>query len=160
MDREEEHDQRAARDSAAVSWSGDRHPSGGYGFDSFDPAGAVTVGRVDLYEHQGKELLARYAIPVPVGALAATPEQAGAQTASLGRPVVIKAQVLSGGRGKAGGVVRVEDPQAAVRPRRGFSAASSVGTAVELLLVEPACEIAHEYYLAVSVDRGAAASCC
>ena len=59
---------------------------------------------MDLYEYQGKELFARFGIPVSEGRLAETPEQARAAAEGLGGPVVVKAQVLTGGRGKAGGV--------------------------------------------------------
>jgi succinyl-CoA synthetase beta subunit len=59
---------------------------------------------VDLYEYQGKQLFARFGIPVSDGRLATTPEEALAAAEEIGGPVVVKAQVLTGGRGKAGGV--------------------------------------------------------
>jgi acyl-CoA synthetase (NDP forming) len=59
---------------------------------------------VDLYEHQGKELFRRFGIAVPDGRVATTPSEARAAAAELGGAVVVKAQVLTGGRGKAGGV--------------------------------------------------------
>ena len=68
---------------------------------------------MDLYEHQGKELLARYGIPVSEGRVALTPAEARAAAEELGGPVVVKAQVLTGGRGKAGGVKLAKDPDEA-----------------------------------------------
>ncbi|MGZ8701299.1 MAG: ATP-grasp domain-containing protein, partial [Gaiellaceae bacterium] len=65
---------------------------------------------MDLYEYQGKQLFARFGIPVSAGRLATTPEEARAAAEEIGGPVVVKAQVLTGGRGKAGGVKLAEDP--------------------------------------------------
>ncbi len=79
---------------------------------------------MDLYEHQGKELLARYGIATGEGRIAYTPEEAEAAARDLGGMVVIKAQVLVGGRGKAGGIKLTEDP----RRRPGWRATSSGST--------------------------------
>ena len=65
---------------------------------------------MDLYEYQGKELFKRFGIPVSEGRLATTPEDAREAAEELGGPVVVKAQVLTGGRGKAGGVKLAENP--------------------------------------------------
>ena len=65
---------------------------------------------MDLYEYQGKQLFKQFGIPVSEGRLAATPEEARAAAEELGGPVVVKAQVLTGGRGKAGGVKLADDP--------------------------------------------------
>src|SRR5204863_1032020 len=65
---------------------------------------------VDLYEYQGKELFRHFGIPVSDGRLATTPEEARTAAADLGGQVVVKAQVLTGGRGKAGGVRLADDP--------------------------------------------------
>jgi succinyl-CoA synthetase beta subunit len=65
---------------------------------------------VDLYEYQGKELFRRFGIPVSEGRLATTPEEAREAAEQLGGPVVVKAQVLAGGRGKAGGIKLADDP--------------------------------------------------
>jgi succinyl-CoA synthetase beta subunit len=70
---------------------------------------------VDLYEYQGKALFRRFDIPVSDGRLATTPEEARAAAEELGGPVVVKAQVLTGGRGKAGGVKLADDPDDAER---------------------------------------------
>ena len=65
---------------------------------------------MDLYEYQGKDLFRRVGIPVSEGRLATTPEEARAAAEEIGGPVVVKAQVLTGGRGKAGGVKLADDP--------------------------------------------------
>ncbi|HEU5244244.1 MAG TPA: ATP-grasp domain-containing protein, partial [Gaiellaceae bacterium] len=64
---------------------------------------------MDLYEYQGKDLFRRVGIPVSEGRLATTPEEAREAAEQLGGPVVVKAQVLTGGRGKAGGVKLADD---------------------------------------------------
>jgi succinyl-CoA synthetase beta subunit len=110
---------------------------------------------VDLLEYEGKELFARCGIPVSEGRLAASPEQAGAVAAELGGKVVLKAQVLSGGRGKAGGVKVAEGAEAARRVATEMFGLEIGGQRVELLWLEPASAIAREYYLSVSLDRGA-----
>jgi succinyl-CoA synthetase beta subunit len=110
---------------------------------------------VDIYEYRGKELFARYGIPVPEGRLARSPEEAQAIAKELGGHVVLKAQVLSGGRGKAGGVRVVADPAAASREAGEILALEIGGQRVECLLVERASEIAREYYLSATFDRGA-----
>jgi len=73
---------------------------------------------VDLYEYQGKQLFARFGIPVSEGRLATSPEEARAAAEVLAGPVVVKAQVLTGGRGKAGGVKLADDPADARRADR------------------------------------------
>ena len=65
---------------------------------------------MDLYEYQGKQLFRRFGIPVSEGRLATSPEEARAAAVELGGQVVVKAQVLTGGRGKAGGVKLADDP--------------------------------------------------
>ena len=74
---------------------------------------------MDLYEYQGKELFARHGIPVSEGVIAHTPEEARAAAEALGGPVVVKAQVLVGGRGKAGGIKLAADPAEAERHADG-----------------------------------------
>ena len=68
---------------------------------------------MDLYEYQGKQLFARFGIPVSEGRLATSPEEARAAAEELGGPVVVKAQVLTGGRGKAGGIKLASSPEEA-----------------------------------------------
>jgi succinyl-CoA synthetase beta subunit len=109
---------------------------------------------VDLYEYQGKELFGRFGIPVSEGRLAASPEQARAAAEELGGPVVVKAQVLTGGRGKAGGIKLAQTPIEAGEAAEQILGLDISGHVVEKLWVERASEIAKEYYLSVTFDRG------
>jgi succinyl-CoA synthetase beta subunit len=110
---------------------------------------------VDLYEYQGKELFARFGIPVSEGRLATTPDEAAAAAAELGGRVVVKAQVLTGGRGKAGGIKLAEGPDAAREQAEQILGLDIRGHVVRRLWVERASEIAKEYYLSLTFDRGA-----
>jgi succinyl-CoA synthetase beta subunit len=110
---------------------------------------------VDLYEYQGKELFKRFGIPVSEGRVAATPAEARAAAEELGGPVVVKAQVLTGGRGKAGGIKLADDPAEAEESARAILGLDINGHVVRKLWVERASEIAKEYYLSVTFDRGA-----
>jgi succinyl-CoA synthetase beta subunit len=110
---------------------------------------------VDLFEYQGKELLGRYGIPVPSGTLAMSAEAARAAASEVGGPVVVKAQVLTGGRGKAGGIKVASSPDEAAARTQEILGLDIRGHVVERVWVEPASEIAREYYLAVTLDRGA-----
>jgi succinyl-CoA synthetase beta subunit len=109
---------------------------------------------VDLYEYQGKELFRRYGIPTSEGRLAETPAEARTSAKELGGQVVVKAQVLTGGRGKAGGVKLVEDPEDAGRKAEEIIGLDINGHVVRKLWIERASEIAKEYYLSVTFDRG------
>jgi succinyl-CoA synthetase beta subunit len=109
---------------------------------------------VDLYEYQGKELFKRFGIPVSEGRLATTPEEARAAADELGGQVVVKAQVLTGGRGKAGGVKLADDPADAERKAREILGLDIRGHVVHKVWIERASEIAKEYYLSVTFDRG------
>ncbi len=109
---------------------------------------------MDLYEYQGKELFRRFGIPVSDGRLATTPEEARAAAEELGGTVVVKAQVLTGGRGKAGGVKLAEGADDAERKARDIFGLDINGHVVRKLWVEQASEIAKEYYLSVTFDRG------
>jgi succinyl-CoA synthetase beta subunit len=109
---------------------------------------------VDLYEHQGKELFARYGIPVSEGRVATTPEEARAAAEELGGQVVVKAQVLTGGRGKAGGIKLADTPEEAEERARDILGMDIRGHVVRRLWIEQASEIAKEYYLSVTFDRG------
>jgi succinyl-CoA synthetase beta subunit len=109
---------------------------------------------VDLYEYQGKELFARAGIPVSEGRVATTPEEARAAAAELGGQVVVKAQVLTGGRGKAGGIKLAETPDEAEERAREILGLDIRGHVVRKLWIEQASDIAKEYYLSVTFDRG------
>jgi succinyl-CoA synthetase beta subunit len=110
---------------------------------------------VDLYEYQGKELFRRFRIPVSDGRLATTPQEARNAAEELGGQVVVKAQVLTGGRGKAGGVKLADDPADAEAKAREILGLDIRGHVVHRLWIESASEIAKEYYLSVTLDRGA-----
>ena len=109
---------------------------------------------MDLYEYQGKELFRRFGIPVSEGRLATTPEAARAAAEEIGGQVVVKAQVLTGGRGKAGGVKLADDPQDAEEKARDILGLDINGHVVRKLWIESASEIAKEYYLSITFDRG------
>jgi succinyl-CoA synthetase beta subunit len=109
---------------------------------------------LDLYEHQGKELLARFGIPVSAGRLALTADETRAAAEELGGPVVVKAQVLTGGRGKAGGVKLADGPDEAAERAGEILGLDIRGHVVGRLWIESASEIAREYYLSVTLDRG------
>src|SRR6266571_4470530 len=108
---------------------------------------------MDLYEYQGKELFRRFGIPVSEGRPAATPEEARAAAEELAGPVVVKAQVLTGGRGKAGGIKLADGPDEAEARAREILGLDIRGHVVRRLWVERASEIAKEYYLSVTFDR-------
>jgi succinyl-CoA synthetase beta subunit len=110
---------------------------------------------MDLYEYQGKQIFEQFGIPVSKGRLATTPEEARRTAEELGGPVVVKAQVLTGGRGKAGGVKLADDPDDAGQKAKEIIGLDIRGHVVEKVWVEQASEIAKEYYLSVTFDRGA-----
>src|SRR6476659_4442822 len=110
---------------------------------------------MDLNEYQGKQLFKQFGIPVSEGRLATTPEEARAAAEELGGPVVVKAQVLTGGRGKAGGVKLADDPADAEQKARDIIGLDIRGHLVEKVWIERASDIAKEYYLSITFDRGA-----
>jgi succinyl-CoA synthetase beta subunit len=114
---------------------------------------------VDLFEHQAKEIFAEYGVPVPEGRVAHTPAEARAIAeafAAAGKPhVVVKAQVKTGGRGKAGGVKLADGPGDAEEKARQILGMDIKGHTVHKVLVEEASDIAQEYYLSYLVDRSA-----
>jgi succinyl-CoA synthetase beta subunit len=107
-----------------------------------------------LFEYQGKELFAKYGIPVPRSKLADSPAQAVAAVDEVGLPAVIKAQVLSGGRGKAGGVVVVTSRDEAGEEARRILSLRVAGEETRAVLVEEAFDHEEEMYLSISLDRG------
>ena len=109
---------------------------------------------MDLYEYQGKQLFARFGIPVSDGRPAKTAEEARAAAEELGGQVVVKAQVLTGGRGKAGGIKLADDPADAEAKAREILGLDIRGHIVRTLWIERASEIAKEYYLSLTFDRG------
>jgi succinyl-CoA synthetase beta subunit len=109
---------------------------------------------MDLYEYQGKQLFARFGIPVSEGKLATTPEEARAAAEAVGGQVVVKAQVLVGGRGKAGGIQLADSPEEAEARARDILGMDIRGHVVRAIWIEKASDIAREYYLSVTFDRG------
>jgi len=112
---------------------------------------------VKLQEYRSKEILARHGVPLLAGQIAATPEEARAAAADIGGPVVVKAQVLVGGRGKAGGVKLAATPDEAEQKAREIIGLNIKGTTVKTVLIAPAADIAHEYYLGLILDRASRA---
>ena len=116
-----------------------------------------------VHEHQAKALLRAFAVPVPRGDVATTPAEAKAVAARLGGPVVVKAQVHAGGRGKAGGIQLADGPvaaEAAARQILGMRLTTPQtppeGILVRSVLVEEASAVARELYLSVTLDRARA----
>jgi succinyl-CoA synthetase beta subunit len=110
---------------------------------------------MDLYEHQGKELFRQAGIPVSEGRLATTPAEAREAAEALGGPVVVKAQVLTGGRGKAGGIKLAATPEEAEARAEEILGLDIRGHVVRKLWIEQASDIAKEYYLSLTFDRSA-----
>jgi succinyl-CoA synthetase beta subunit len=108
---------------------------------------------VDLFEFQAKDLFATYGIPVPKGKVATTPDEARAVAAELGGRVVVKSQVKTGGRGKAGGIKLADDPDDARAKAEQILGMDIKGHTVRQVLVEEASDIAKEYYFSILLDR-------
>ncbi|MGA2164671.1 MAG: ADP-forming succinate--CoA ligase subunit beta [Solirubrobacteraceae bacterium] len=110
---------------------------------------------MDLLEYQGKQLFARHGLAVSAGKMVESVEDAVAAAAEVGYPVVVKAQVLIGGRGKAGGV-KLADDEAQAREHAGNILGMDIhGHVVRKLWIEHASDIASEYYASVLLDRQA-----
>ncbi|HQV68538.1 MAG TPA: ADP-forming succinate--CoA ligase subunit beta [Thermoflexales bacterium] len=106
-----------------------------------------------LHEYQAKRIFGEYGIAVPRGVVADTPALARAAAAQIGLPVVIKAQVLTGGRGKAGGVKVAKTLDEVEAKAKDILALSIKDIPVEKVLIDPAANIKHEIYLGVTMDR-------
>jgi len=112
---------------------------------------------VNIHEYQAKELLVAQGIPVPMGEVATTPEEAEAIALRLGGAVVIKAQVHAGGRGKAGGVKLAKNPQEAKEKAGQILGMQIKGLTVNKVLIAPAEDIASEAYVGIILDRASKA---
>jgi succinyl-CoA synthetase beta subunit len=110
-----------------------------------------------IHEYQAKDILARYGIPVQPGKVAATPEEAEQIAREFGVPVVIKAQVYVGGRGKAGGIQFGDTPEQAREAASRVLGMDIKGLTVQKVLVTPKIAIKEEYYLGVIMDRASQA---
>ncbi|CCH35043.1 Succinyl-CoA ligase [ADP-forming] subunit beta [Saccharothrix espanaensis DSM 44229] len=109
--------------------------------------------RVDLYEYQAKDLFAAHDVPVLPGDVASTPAEAKAIAERFGQTVVVKAQVKTGGRGKAGGVKLAETPAETEVKADAILGLDIKGHVVHRVLVTPASDIAEEYYFSFLLDR-------
>jgi succinyl-CoA synthetase beta subunit len=112
---------------------------------------------MDLLEYQGKQLFSKHGVPVPDGRPASTVAEAVDAADELGYPVVVKAQVLIGGRGKAGGIKLAANREEAEQHAGAILGMDIRGFTVHELYVEKASDIAEEYYAAIVFDRGAKA---
>jgi succinyl-CoA synthetase beta subunit len=108
---------------------------------------------VDLFEYQAKDLFAKHGVPVLPGSVAETPEEARAAAARIGTTVVVKAQVKTGGRGKAGGIKLAGTPDEAAEKAAAILGMDIKGHTVHKVLVTEASDIAEEYYFSFLLDR-------
>lgn len=108
-----------------------------------------------LYEYEGKEIFSKYGIKVPRGYVISSPDDIEEALRRVGLPAVLKAQVLVGGRGKAGGVRIARSPEEASRLAREMLSMELKGVRVRRVLVEEAIKISKELYLSITIDRAA-----
>jgi succinyl-CoA synthetase beta subunit len=108
---------------------------------------------VDLFEYQARDLFAKHGVPVLPGAVAETPEEARAASERLGGRVVVKAQVKTGGRGKAGGVKLADDPADAAEKAGQILGMDIKGHTVHRVMLAVTADIAEEYYVSYLLDR-------
>ena len=108
---------------------------------------------MDLFEYQAKQLFAGHGVPVGLGEVAETPEQARQIAERLGGVVVVKAQVKTGGRGKAGGVKVAKTPDEAYAAAEAILGMDIKGHTVHRVLVDPGAQIEQEYYFSYLLDR-------
>jgi succinyl-CoA synthetase beta subunit len=108
---------------------------------------------VDLFEHQGKELFARFGLPLIEGEVARSPEEARQAAERLGGSVAVKAQVQIGGRGKGGGIVLARSPDEAGEAARKMLEGGFRGMPVTRVLCERLVDIRGEFYMALTLDR-------
>jgi succinyl-CoA synthetase beta subunit len=108
---------------------------------------------VNIHEYQGKEIFQSYGIPVNDQEIVRTPEAAKAAAQKMGTTVVVKAQVLVGGRGKAGGVKLAKTPEEAEEKARDILGLTIKGIPVEKVMITPASEILQEFYVSITVNR-------
>ena len=109
---------------------------------------------MNLHEYQSKRIFAQHGIPIPTGEVATTPAEAREIATRLGGPVVVKSQVLVGGRGKAGGIKLAKTPDEAEARAQDILGMDIKGLTVKRVLVDEAADIATEIYLGAVLDRG------
>jgi len=117
---------------------------------SHDPKGGA---RVNIHEYQAADILGRYGIPLNAGQVATTPDEAAEAARALGGTVAVKAQVHSGGRGKAGGIKLAKSPDEARDVAGRILGMDIRGHVVNRVLVVPGVSIAAEYYVGITLDR-------
>ena len=108
---------------------------------------------MDLFEYQARDLFESYGVPVLSGIIADTPEEASAAAAKIGGTVVVKAQVKAGGRGKAGGVKVVHNPEDAATAAEAILALTIKDLPVNRVMVAAGAKIAQEFYFSILLDR-------
>jgi len=108
---------------------------------------------VKLHEYQSKRLFARHGVPIPAGDVATSATEARAVAEELGGPVVVKSQVLVGGRGKAGGIKLAQNPDEAESYAKKILGMEIKGLPVRTILVDEAADIREEIYLGIVIDR-------
>ena len=108
---------------------------------------------MDLFEYQARDLFAKHGVPVLKGIVATTPEEAKAAAEEIGGLTVIKAQVKTGGRGKAGGVKLAKSPEEAYEHAKAILGMDIKGHTVHRVLVADGADIAEEYYFSLLLDR-------
>ena len=106
-----------------------------------------------LYEYEAKKLFAQFKIPITTGEVVETKEQVKAFVEKLGKPVVLKAQILTGGRGKSGGVKFAQSPQDAEKKADALFASKIKGFPIQKILVDEKLDIDKEFYLGITLDR-------
>src|SRR6266571_2917221 len=112
-----------------------------------------TTFSVDLFEYQAKQLFQKYGVPVGLGEVATTPDEAAAAAERIGGVTVVKAQVKTGGRGKAGGVKLARTPDDARAAATAILGMDIKGHTVHRVLVDPGAQIDEEYYVSFLLDR-------
>ncbi len=127
-------------------WTG-THP----GATVFAPS--VVMIFMKLFEHEAKEIFRSFGMPTPPGGVAYTPEEARKRAIEVGKPVAVKAQALTGKRGKAGGIKFADTPEEAEALARDILAMRINGLPVESVIVEEKLEIQQEIYAGITVDR-------
>jgi Succinyl-CoA synthetase, beta subunit len=121
---------------------------------------------MNIHEYQAKEILKAYGIPVPGGRMVKTVRQTQKAVEEFGRPCVLKAQIYAGGRGKAGGVKKVQDiPQACevakelLKKKLVTVQTGPDGMPVQCILVEETVDVEKEFYLSITLDRHTSRYC-
>ncbi len=109
---------------------------------------------MNLHEYQARDILLKYGVPVTGGGVASSPDEVAKLAESAGGKVAVKAQVLVGGRGKAGGIKLAETPEAAEAAARQILGMDIKGLTVEKVLIAEAVTYEKELYLSLVLDRG------